>query len=54
MGNDKPTIMPPVPVIASIDSLIVDQIEDELENRDSDIFERLEIERAYYDEGDML
>jgi hypothetical protein len=27
MTNDKPTIMPPVPVIASISSLIIDQLE---------------------------
>jgi hypothetical protein len=54
MTNDKPTIIPPVPAVSSIDELIADQLEAELESRDSGVFERLEIERAYYNEGDVL
>ncbi len=45
--NNTTTIIPEPPELWPLELVIMDQLEKEAEQRESDMFERLEIERVY-------
>ncbi len=46
-NNNRTTIIPDPPELWPLELVIADQLEKEADQRESDIFERLEIERVY-------